>query len=147
MFTLSTHFECDKVYAKPRPRFNMRTGVVYSSPAYRAYEQAIGKQWRREHGNATKFFEGAVYADIVVTRKLPASTPKRILCDADVSRPDVDNIAKGVLDALNGIAYPDDSIVVRLATEKRPRMRQSKETIDIRLTFMSLEESLSYENN
>lgn len=35
------------------------------------------------------------------------------------SKKDVDNILKGVLDALNGIAYTDDRYVVRAVAEKR----------------------------
>lgn len=34
-------------------------------------------------------------------------------------KPDADNIAKVVLDALNGIAYPDDKQVVELVVRKR----------------------------
>lgn len=33
-------------------------------------------------------------------------------------KPDIDNITKCVLDALNGIAYHDDSQIVRLTVEK-----------------------------
>lgn len=33
-------------------------------------------------------------------------------------KPDTDNIAKGILDALNGIAYLDDKQVVKLEVEK-----------------------------
>lgn len=35
------------------------------------------------------------------------------------SKPDTDNIAKAVLDALNGLAYVDDSQVARLIVTKR----------------------------
>ena len=34
------------------------------------------------------------------------------------TRPDIDNVLKGVLDALNGIAYQDDGQVVRATIEK-----------------------------
>lgn len=36
-----------------------------------------------------------------------------------VPHQDVDNLAKGVMDALSGVAYDDDSQVVRLVAEKR----------------------------
>ena len=36
-----------------------------------------------------------------------------------IKRPDADNIAKIVLDALNGIAYKDDSQIVDLSVPKR----------------------------
>ena len=34
-------------------------------------------------------------------------------------KPDTDNIAKSILDALNGIAYKDDKQVVTLSVKKR----------------------------
>lgn len=34
-------------------------------------------------------------------------------------KPDIDNIAKQILDALNGIAWKDDAQVVRLTVQKR----------------------------
>ena len=33
-------------------------------------------------------------------------------------KPDTDNIAKSILDSLNGIAYKDDKQVIRLIVEK-----------------------------
>ena len=33
-------------------------------------------------------------------------------------KPDLDNIAKGILDAMNGIIYKDDVQVVRLSLQK-----------------------------
>lgn len=35
------------------------------------------------------------------------------------TKPDTDNIAKAVLDALNGVAYKDDSQVTELSVRKR----------------------------
>jgi crossover junction endodeoxyribonuclease RusA len=35
-----------------------------------------------------------------------------------MSRPDIDNTAKGILDSLNGVAYIDDGQVYRLTVEK-----------------------------
>jgi Holliday junction resolvase RusA-like endonuclease len=37
---------------------------------------------------------------------------------AHTSRPDLDNLIKTVLDALNGIAYTDDKQIVRLGATK-----------------------------
>jgi Holliday junction resolvase RusA-like endonuclease len=34
-------------------------------------------------------------------------------------KPDLDNVAKGVLDAMNGVAYADDTQVVRLLVQKQ----------------------------
>ena len=37
---------------------------------------------------------------------------------AHIRRPDADNVAKAILDALNGYAYPDDSAVSALRITK-----------------------------
>ena len=34
-------------------------------------------------------------------------------------KPDADNLAKAILDALNGVAYPDDAQIVKLTVRKR----------------------------
>jgi Holliday junction resolvase RusA-like endonuclease len=34
-------------------------------------------------------------------------------------RPDLDNVIKSILDALNGVAYSDDSAVISVTAEKR----------------------------
>nr|DAF60640.1 MAG TPA: Endodeoxyribonuclease RusA [Podoviridae sp. ctwJH20] len=44
-------------------------------------------------------------------------------------KPDLDNVAKGVLDAMNGVVYVDDTQVVRLVVQKQyslePRLEVS----------------------
>jgi len=40
-------------------------------------------------------------------------------CIYPTKKPDADNIAKIVLDALNGVAYTDDTQVVNLSVQKR----------------------------
>ena len=40
-------------------------------------------------------------------------------CIFPSKKPDADNIAKIVLDALNGVAYEDDSQVINLSVQKR----------------------------
>lgn len=35
-----------------------------------------------------------------------------------VVKPDIDNVAKAILDALNGVAFPDDRQIVQLSCEK-----------------------------
>lgn len=48
----------------------------------------------------------------------------------DTLKPDADNIAKTVLDGLNGKAFKDDSQVTTLKVIKAPRMR-NVEGVDI----------------
>lgn len=46
----------------------------------------------------------------------PKSRPARV---HPVAKPDLDNLAKSTADALNGIAWKDDSAIVQWALEKR----------------------------
>nr|DAN73502.1 MAG TPA: Endodeoxyribonuclease RusA [Caudoviricetes sp.] len=59
-----------------------------------------------------------------IHRELPKSRPKRLLAELDTAKPDIDNVTKAVLDALNGVAYDDDKQVVSLRVTKLPRTRQ-----------------------
>ena len=63
--------------------------------------------------------EVALRVVIVATFSRPKSHPKRNPPAWKVSRPDVDNIAKAVLDAGNAIIWKDDSVVVDLCASKR----------------------------
>ncbi len=55
---------------------------------------------------------------------LPKSRPKHIKYEVNTFKPDADNIAKLVMDALNGIAYNDDKQVTELYVRKHERQRQ-----------------------
>ncbi len=48
--------------------------------------------------------------------KRPATLPKKVL--EPIKRPDIDNLVKTVLDALNGYAFKDDSQIVMLTANK-----------------------------
>lgn len=63
-------------------------------------------------------------AQIDFYMKIPMSAPKsrqKAMADGKqppVKRPDLDNLAKLVLDALNGELFPDDSAIVELSVNK-----------------------------
>jgi Holliday junction resolvase RusA-like endonuclease len=61
---------------------------------------------------------------IEATMSIPLSwskTKRQAALDGDVypSRPDVDNIAKTVLDGMNGVVYEDDAQVTHLKVNKK----------------------------
>ena len=70
-------------------------------------------------------FEGPVVLDLKFFRGVPRSWSKKKREEAlkgervPAVRPDVDNLAKLVKDALNGVFWRDDAQVVRLTAEKR----------------------------
>ena len=113
-------FEVGEVMACPRPR-HMRNGHTYMPSEYTAYKRRIAEAYREAGGGHMGTAPVAVAIDVM--RELPGSRPKRLSAEPDTVRPDVDNIAKGVMDALNGIAYEDDSQVVSLCVLKCDRTR------------------------
>ena len=111
-----------KVWGKPRPRACRRgNGVAVYTPAWSAeYESAIAAAYQATGGER---HEGPVEVSIKVFRPLPSSRRKSQETEPDTFKPDLDNVCKAVLDALNGIAYWDDRQVTRLVAEKAPRRR------------------------
>lgn len=99
--------------AKARPRFNSRTGAVYTHDKTKTYEEFL-KLSAHAQMRGKKPLEGAICAEIMAFFK-PA---KRETRDYPTKKPDIDNIIKSVLDGLNGIAYADDKQVVSVSAEK-----------------------------
>lgn len=107
------------VPVKRRPRVSGRGGAprVYTPPETAAEEREIARLYKG--GKAT----GPVRVTIRASLPLPKSRPKRVESEPCTVKPDIDNVAKAVLDALNGIAYEDDSQVVDLRVTKEDRTR------------------------
>lgn len=81
------------------------------------------KPWRQDVSliaarsmNGRPMVEGAVRVSIAFQFVKPISTPKRVT--QKVTKPDIDKLSRGVLDALTGIAFRDDSQVVMLFARK-----------------------------
>ena len=111
------------VRGQARPRFTgkRRKGKkqAYEKPEDTAYKKSIAKAYR-EAANGV-FFTGEVTLTIHVYRKMPKS--KKGDNEPDIYKPDVDNIAKAVMDALNGVAYEDDKQVFCLSICKHKRVK------------------------
>ncbi|HYE79240.1 MAG TPA: RusA family crossover junction endodeoxyribonuclease [bacterium] len=107
---------------KARPRVGQ--GHAFTPDATRQHEDAVAWAARRVMRGRGPLV-GPVAVDLVAYHAVPASWPKWRKEQAQAGRslpmgkPDVDNVCKLVLDALNGIAYQDDAAVVRLAVERR----------------------------
>ncbi len=114
-------FPVDKVRGKARPRFSGKTGRTYTPAPTTKLEKFIAECFERDHGNAYAKFNGVVHMTLFVTRELAKSNPKFWEGRQDVGKPDWDNIAKLVCDALNGVAYNDDSQVTAATVVKMPR--------------------------
>ena len=68
------------------------------------------------NGGIPYLLSDSVSVDLVFTFPRPKSLPKKVT--HHIKKPDVDNLAKAVLDALNGIIYRDDSQVNKLSVSK-----------------------------
>lgn len=84
--------------------------------------KAVGP-WRERvalaaHSNAPGLSDGPVSVDLTFILPRPKSTPKRSTPPA-VKRPDIDKLARAILDALTGIWFTDDSTVIDLRATKR----------------------------
>lgn len=68
--------------------------------------------------------EGELVAEIIAFYTIPNSTSKKkreqmLKCQIrPTKKPDIDNVIKAILDSLNGIAYKDDSQVVKVTAMK-----------------------------
>jgi len=112
-----------KPTGKQRPRFNSKTRTTYTPEETLSYEEDVQRAYRM--ATKAKMLKGNIKAEIVAYYPIPKSTSKKQRADMiegfllPTKKPDTDNIAKIILDSLNGIAYDDDSQVVSLLVLKR----------------------------
>lgn len=128
-----------KVLGQARPRF--ARGHAYDTPQCSAYKRLLREIYKAQGGPA---FDGAVSVTIDIARALPAGLVKKgMTSQIDTLRPDVDNLAKPVLDALNGLAYKDDSQVVSLTIRKFPRVATDSDSL--RVTIADVANDMVYQ--
>lgn len=76
------------------------------------------------NGSNGKMFTGQVKAKVDAYYSIPKSTSKKKRDEMSLQiiqptkKPDLDNVAKSILDSINGVAYKDDSQVVSLTINK-----------------------------
>lgn len=93
------------------------------------YENLIKLMYAEKYGD-DPMFDGEVSAVLTAWFPIPKNMPKykKRLVEVDevrpTKKPDSDNIAKCILDALNGIAYHDDSAVTELRVYKKYTLHQ-----------------------
>ena len=106
---------------KGRPRFVRATGATYTDAKTKAYESRVREAYAEQDG--TDYGDAPVSVRITACFGIPASYSKAKRADAMAgriapSKPDWDNVGKVVCDALNGIAYRDDSQIVDASVHK-----------------------------
>lgn len=108
---------------KGRPRFT-KNGHCWTPDKTVAYERDIKLSYWNKYGHRKYEADQALGVDIVLYYPRPKSMAKhkRLMAKKGVLRPtvkpDVDNVIKAILDALNGVAFEDDRQIVQVECEK-----------------------------
>ena len=109
-------------YPKGRPKV-ARNGHVYTPTATREYEELIVSEWNIQHGKAAPI-ENPIAVRVMFYMPIPKATSKKARermaagLEVPAKKPDIDNLLKAVLDALNGKCYHDDNQLVEISAKK-----------------------------
>ena len=130
-----------KPFAKQRPRASRRGRftTIYTPQETVDYENLVKYSYFQENGSV--LLEGPLEAEIIGTFPVPASVSnkqKNLMLEGKVQhtkKPDCDNMAKIVLDALNDVAFHDDSQIVDLHIKK-----QYGESPNVQITIKEIKE-------
>ena len=126
-----------KFQAKQRPRFNGK--FAYTPKETQVYENLVrckGEEEMVKH-NLLPFTE-PLDVELIFNFEVPKSATKKMIANIidgneyPTKKPDVDNIAKTILDSLNKICYLDDSQVVDLRVVKVYNLNETGVNITIR---------------
>ena len=113
-----------EIVGKERPRVNMYTGRVYTPGKTKDYEFLVQQYFKMKYP-IYEMLEGRLSINIIAYLKIPKSTSKAKVEEmlenkiSPTKKPDVDNIAKSILDAMNNFVFKDDNQVSKISVEKR----------------------------
>ena len=113
-----------KITGKGRPRVNSYTGIVYTPTKTKDYESLIEQYFLLKYPRF-KQIEQRTKVSIIAYFDIPKSTKKSDIegmLNNEISptkKPDIDNIVKIVLDAMNKFAFKDDTQITKLEVEKK----------------------------
>ena len=114
-----------KPVGKGRPRA-VRRGrhiTLYTPAVTKEYEMAVRTEWMNQVSSMieAEYFRVDMTFYFTVPKSYTAKQRQHIVDTGYLHnrKPDVDNVGKAVLDALNGIAYPDDAMICDLTVKKR----------------------------
>ena len=113
-----------KITGKGRPRVNTTTAIAYTPAKTKEYEELV-KQYFFIKYRRINPLEGRIKINITAYFSVPKNTSKKQeenMLNNTISptkKPDIDNIAKIILDALNKLAFKDDNQITKLEIEKK----------------------------
>ena len=111
------------IKGKGRPRVNSYTGMIYTPTTTKDYECLVEQYFLLKYPRF-KTLEGRVGVNITATFNIPKNTKKsdrEKMIQNEISpnkKPDIDNIVKIILDAMNKFAFKDDTQITKLSVEK-----------------------------
>lgn len=113
----------EKAIGKQRPRYSSKTGRMYTPTKTSSFEEkvkwAFKSKYNIEKELSTKPFKAKITAIFEPPKSISKKKKDELLSKVDYTKkPDADNIAKIILDSLNGLAYKDDSQVSALLVLK-----------------------------
>lgn len=124
------------VKRRPRIATKGRHAHAYTPTATLEEEAIVGACYRGEK------YTGAVRLTLHIFKALPKRAPKNIQRERNLSTPDADNVLKAVMDALNGIAYDDDSQVCEIHVYKHDKTRRAGDSIRFSVEPIDASENL-----
>lgn len=134
------------IYGEPVPQSRPKIArignrvIAYDPPKSKKYKDLV-KLWatcQLKKVDGFKMFTGAVCVDITFFLPIRPSWPKQKRLNAEygvmrpIKKPDIDNLYKGLIDALTGIAWKDDSIITDVSMKKRYTADTSRTEITIK---------------
>lgn len=112
-----------KITGKGRPRVNTQTAIAYTPTKTREYEELVKQYFILKYRRINPL-EGRIKIQIKAYMGIPKNTTKKQKEEmleniiSPTKKPDIDNIAKVILDALNKLAFKDDNQITKLEIEK-----------------------------
>lgn len=112
-----------KITGKGRPRVNTQTAIAYTPAKTKEYEEMVKQYFVLKYRRINPL-EGRIKIEIKVYMGISQNTSKKQKEEmlkntiSPTKKPDIDNIAKVILDALNKLAFKDDNQITKLEIEK-----------------------------
>jgi len=145
MIRYDVTFGVDLLRSKERPRFNAFKRITYTPESTTTAERAIATAYKgasiRRYGRVVSAPKGVPVALKVdcytkAPKRYPSWLPKWLrprmpFC----KKPDWDNLGKTVADALNGVAYHDDSQVTAAHVYKHDMEPDGHDRTEARICF------------
>lgn len=115
----------ERAIGKQRPRYSSKTHKMYTPTKTSTFEEKVKWAFKNKYNIETepskKAFKVMITAYFKPAKSL-SKKKKQELIDGEfgfLHKPDSDNVAKAILDSLNGLAYKDDSQVANLLIFKK----------------------------